>query len=192
MKVSDTQDPALRTYTLKESRAATMSRHPVIPRALACGVATVAVAALGLVPAVAAARTPSATRLPAASWALRAIVRGGQDYALSGKTLLVNAVDGRDVYVFNDGPTGWRQVAELEKPSDLSKNTAFGVGAISGDVAVLPAPEAHNGQGRAYVFSSSGGTWHQVQELESPHPISNGGQFGSGVDISGGTIVVGA
>lgn len=70
----------------------------------------------------------------------------------------------------------------------------FGI-AVSGTTMVAGAPShtvgSNAGQGAAYVFSDTTGTWKQVAELTA----SDGGaydEFGSSVAISGSTIVVGA
>lgn len=74
--------------------------------------------------------------------------------------------------------------------------------AISGDRAVIGAHGEDSGNGNqsdnsvidagaAYVYRREGADWVFEAYLKSPYPITNG-QFGTAVDISGDTIVVGA
>ncbi len=67
--------------------------------------------------------------------------------------------------------------------------------AVSGTAAFIGAPGAKIGasaaQGAVYVFASSGGTWTQQQQLFASDPTAND-RFGSGVALSGSTLVVGA
>ena len=56
---------------------------------------------------------------------------------------------------------------------------------------VVGAPYDNGGAGAAYVYTGSGTSWTQVAELTSPDSVS-GDDFGYGVAIHGGTIVVGA
>ncbi len=67
--------------------------------------------------------------------------------------------------------------------------------AISGDTAVVGAPEAYVGshayQGVAYVFVRNGSNWELQQQLIAPDGLMQD-YFGSAVAISGDTVVVGA
>jgi hypothetical protein len=80
----------------------------------------------------------------------------GKSVAVSGGTAVVGG-DGHAkyagrAYVFQEGATGWRQVAELvgsdTRPHDTFANSV----AVSGGTAVVGAPEHANGTGRAYVL----------------------------------------
>ena len=80
---------------------------------------------------------------------------------------------------------------------DGARGDLFGQSvAVSGSYAVIGAPGVDNGQGAAYVFLDSAGTWSPVQELSVlPNPDNVGppnDSFGSSVAISGQRIVVGA
>ena len=75
-------------------------------------------------------------------------------------------------------------------------NTGFGTAvAISGNTMVVgtgyDSPFGSLAMGAAYVFTESGFTWSQTQELTAPNGPADLG-FGSAVAISGNTIVVGA
>jgi hypothetical protein len=68
--------------------------------------------------------------------------------------------------------------------------------AVSGDTAVVGAPssasaEATGTPGAAYVFTRSGATWTQAQQLTAGDATADAG-FGCSVAMSGDTILVGA
>jgi hypothetical protein len=71
---------------------------------------------------------------------------------------------------------------------DLFGNTV----AISGDTAVVAAPDANNAVGTVYVFVRSGGQWTQQAELTPVGNTAVAPQFGFDVAISGDTIAVSA
>ena len=72
-------------------------------------------------------------------------------------------------------------------PNDLVAQSKAGTSvAFDGDVAVVGAP----GREAAYVYERSGGTWAQVQVLESP--ASPDAWFGYSVGLSGSFLAVGA
>jgi hypothetical protein len=76
--------------------------------------------------------------------------------------------------------------------SDTVAGDEFGFSvAISGTTAVVGAPDAQHGAGRAYVFARVATGWAQVAELQGSD-TSAGGYFGASVAVSGRTIVVGA
>jgi hypothetical protein len=109
-------------------------------------------------------------------------------------------------YVFVRTGTAWSQQAYL-KASNTNFGDQFGASvAISGDTIVVganledsaatgvngnQADNSAGGAGAAYVFVRSGAVWSQQAYLKASN--TNGGDlFGSSVDISGDTIVVGA
>jgi hypothetical protein len=63
--------------------------------------------------------------------------------------------------------------------------------AISDSTAVVGLWFSQSDAGRAYVFTNTGSAWKQVAELQGSDTIG-GDNFGSSVDISGTTVVVGA
>lgn len=76
--------------------------------------------------------------------------------------------------------------------SDGTSQDYFGNSvAVDGDTAVVGAPStgSNSRTGVAYVFVRSGGTWTLQAKLAGDTPF---GRFGSGVAVSGDTIVVGA
>lgn len=119
----------------------------------------------------------------------------GASVALSGRTLVVGAPyhagASGSAYVFADGATGWRQVAEL-RARDGAVDDYFGDAvAISGDTVVVGAEDHASGAGRAYVFTASSSGWHQVAELKGSDTAADD-YFGDAVAIAGKTIAVGA
>jgi uncharacterized delta-60 repeat protein len=80
--------------------------------------------------------------------------------------------------------------------SDGAAGDQFGARvAISGDIAVVGANrddvDGKVDQGSAYVFVRNGANWDQQARLTASDGLA-GDQFGSAVDISGNTVVVGA
>jgi hypothetical protein len=114
----------------------------------------------------------------------------GCSVALSGDTALVGAeyggVDGSGMaVVFTHSGTGWSQTAELTAPGPPGGNK-FGCSvALSGDTALVGAPQGSGG-GAAYVFTGSGSEWSLQADL------SGGNVFGCSVALSGDTALIGA
>ena len=133
----------------------------------------------------------------------------GASVAISGDTVLVgapqqastgNSGDGQSsAYVFTRVGIVWIQQQKLTA-ADWGAWDSFGEAvAISGDTIVVGAPDHNVGanldQGSAYVFTRSGTTWNEQQELtaaDSAAPALDGDRFGSSAAISGATIVAGA
>ena len=96
-------------------------------------------------------------------------------------------------YVFTRSGTTWSQQALLTA-SDAGPSDYFGTSVdIDGDSIIVGAPEWDQGSnynvGSVYIFTRSGTTWSQQQRI---NPTSQyGDQAGSGVGISGDTIVIG-
>jgi hypothetical protein len=92
---------------------------------------------------------------------------------------------------------GNAQIPQVPLPiSDGAAGDNFGDAvAISGDTAIVGAPEADPGgnasAGAAYVFVRSSGVWKLQQKLVAADGAA-GNRFGSAVAISGNTIVIGA
>ncbi len=101
------------------------------------------------------------------------------------------------VFIFQDDGAG--SIVEHPLPiiaSDGGSNDRFGAAvAISGDIAVVGAPEwdGASGQnsGAAYVFKYIGGWWVE-QTILTADDAQASDAFGSSVAISGNTILVGA
>jgi FG-GAP repeat len=101
----------------------------------------------------------------------------GQTVAISGngQTLVAAApgaagTGGSDqgaAYVFTDTTGTWTQIAELTVPGTAELGTSL---ALSTDAStiVLGAPTSNNDNGEAFVFTKSGSTYVQTQELTEP------------------------
>jgi hypothetical protein len=120
----------------------------------------------------------------------------GRSVAASGNTVVLGVPSGRGAaYVFSNSGGTWTQQAKLTA-SDGDTPDLFGTSvAISGGTVLAGAPGAavsgRAGQGAAYVFSNSGGTWTQQTKLTA----SDGGrndQFGGSVAVADSAGVVGA
>jgi FG-GAP repeat len=116
--------------------------------------------------------------------------------AAPGKTVGANPGQGA-LYVFVKPSSGW---ADAHQDAELtsSDGAALGDVAISGDTIVAGAPGKQLGdnqdQGAAYVFVRPPGGWHDGTQT-AVLTASNGAaedRLGSGVAISGDTIVAGA
>ena len=81
--------------------------------------------------------------------------------------------------------------AELAGDNGLPGDQFGSSVAISGDTAVVGAPNAGGGGGALYVFTNDSGAWQQAAELTSSDEAAGDG-FGTAVAVSGSTIVVGA
>ena len=124
----------------------------------------------------------------------------GTSVSLSGDTVIVGAY-GDDcaagdrcgsAYVFRFNGTSWVEEQKLTA-SDAAADDEFGAAvSLSGDTAVVGAPENLNrGGGSAYVFRFNGVAWIEEQKLTASHakPLD---KFGDQVSASGDTILVGA
>jgi uncharacterized repeat protein (TIGR01451 family) len=143
------------------------------------------------------------------TWTQQAILTGpantyfGFSVAISGDTALVGAYlqtvgansSQGSAYIFTRSGTTWIQQQELTA-SDGAASNYFGRSvALSGDTALVSARNhtvgANSGQGSAYVFTRSGATWTEQQELTASDGAA-GDWFGSSVSLSGDTALVGA
>ena len=131
----------------------------------------------------------------------------GEDSASVGVNSIPdeNAIDSGAVYVFAGSGTSWPQQAYL-KASNSGASDRFGANVdLDGETLVIGADQEDsdsNGvnsawdenapdSGAAYVFVRSGGGWTQQAYLKSFNSYFYH-EFGSGVAVSGDSIVVGA
>lgn len=127
----------------------------------------------------------------------------GYAVALSGTTAVVGSpahtVNGNSyqgaAYIFVRNGSSWSQQQQLTASNGLS-NDQFGFSvALSGDTAVVGAPQddvgANSEQGSAYVFVRNGSAWSQQQQLIASNGAS-ADQFGYAVAISNDMVTVGA
>ena len=128
----------------------------------------------------------------------------GASVAITGSTVVVGAIyhtanghyEQGSAYVFTSGGASWSQSAELN-PSDGGASDDFGLSvAVSGSTVFVGAKYhavTQMNQGAAYVFTMSGGSWSQKQELTASDMTALGGDyFGASVSVSGLTLAVGA
>lgn len=99
----------------------------------------------------------------------------GQAVALQGDRLAVGAFshDAAGVhwagtaYVFDRGPSGWTQSAEL-MAADPQVQGAFGEGVVlDGDMLLVGAPSADDDLGAIYRFDRTGGVWNQTTKIRT-------------------------
>ena len=126
----------------------------------------------------------------------------GYAVSISGESLVVGAYteDGGlnepaagagAAYVFTRSGTTWTE-QQILHASDKAINDFFGTEvSISGESLVAGANSADGDAGAAYVFTRSGTIWTQQQKLQASDKKA-ADLFGSGVSISGDTLVVGA
>lgn len=127
----------------------------------------------------------------------------GISVAISGSTALVgtccvgtgsNAAEGA-AYIFSFNGSTWIQKQELTA-ADATQSEFFGTSvALSGTTALVGAYGKTAGsnryQGAAYVFTFSGSSWVQQQELTASDGAA-GDSFGQSVALAGNTALVGA
>ncbi len=123
----------------------------------------------------------------------------GSAVAIDGDTIVIGANGVNSyfgaAYVFERSGTDWIQVARLA-PDDGTTLEFFGISvAVSGENAIVGAYNQrvgdNNGQGSAYVFTASAGTWTQAQKLVASDGAASA-RFGLAVDIDGATALVGS
>lgn len=104
------------------------------------------------------------------------------------------------VYVFEGDSAGvWDQVAKITAPDGVDFDQFGFAVALEGDTAVIGAKGSpigpNSSQGAAYVFRhapADTSNWSFVKKLEATTQIGNIAEYGTAVDISGDSIIVGA
>jgi hypothetical protein len=122
----------------------------------------------------------------------------GQSVAISGDTVVLGVPGGTAggaAYIFTGTGGNWTQQAMLTAADGASPDS-FGTSvAISGATVTVGSPGAtvsgRAGQGSAYVFTGSGGTWTQQAKVTAADG-AGGDQLGYSVAVSGGTVAAGA
>ncbi|MEM8883340.1 MAG: hypothetical protein AAGD14_04670 [Planctomycetota bacterium] len=112
----------------------------------------------------------------------------GSGVAIDADTILVGGGNAVSVFVHRDDM--W------ERQHVVSGEHAFGFAvAVSGDTAIIGAPGVNNRfgsfVGTAFIMVRRGEIWSEPQRLEAPGG-QLGNSFGSAVDVSGNTAIVGA
>ncbi len=111
----------------------------------------------------------------------------GVSVAISGDTAVVGDEQGQAAHVFMLSGSTWSLQQELY-PNDAAPGDEFGASvAIDGDTVVVGAYGRQVNSthfGAVYVFTRTGVTWTQQQEITAAGPTDS---FGTSVAISGGT-----
>ena len=124
----------------------------------------------------------------------------GRAVAIDGTTALVGAWGHAEpvpnagaAYVYELGPSGWVETAEL-LAGDPDLGDVFGEAvAISGDTALVTAPgddEAASLAGAAYIFERTAGVWVQTQKLFASD-AGSGAYWGNAASMSGDRAIIG-
>jgi choice-of-anchor B domain-containing protein len=118
--------------------------------------------------------------------------KGGDNFGWQvwpdGNRMIVAAKNA--AYIFERGPQGWRQTAKLAPTLPAGETQTNTRVALAGDLAVVGAFAVTKNTGAAYIFRRTGNTWTQEAALASTDPKENA-QFGNGVAIVGGDVLVG-
>ena len=120
----------------------------------------------------------------------------GKAVAISGNTAVVGESQGGNggtgaAFVFVRNGTTWNQQQKLTATGGAAGDV-FGYSvSVSNGTALIGAPERNGVRGSAFIFTSSGGTWSQVQELTASNTAPND-EFGISVSIDGDTALIGA
>jgi len=126
----------------------------------------------------------------------------GWSLAATGQTVLAGApfvmtgqVQTGAIYVFAPSGGAWTQTQKFF-PDDINSGDFFGsTVAADGTTAIVAADGAlvgaNYGQGAAYVYDGSGGTWTQRARLTADDGAAFD-NFGRSVAVSGSTVFVGA
>ena len=122
----------------------------------------------------------------------------GYKVAVSGDTAAVSSLQHNGtgaVYIFTRSGSVWTEQQKLTGSGGVDDGN-FGVDLLlAGDTLVAGASTTdHSGldnAGAVYVFERSGGTFGEVQRLIASEPQVDG-NFGTGVALSGDTLLVGA
>jgi formylmethanofuran dehydrogenase subunit D len=126
----------------------------------------------------------------------------GDGASINGDIIVAGA-EGDDywrgsVYVFIKPGSGWANMTQTAKltASDGAGGDRLGVSArISDDTIVAGAVYDDSDRGSAYVFVKPVGGWSNMTQTAKLTPLDSAPSsyyFGGSVDISGGTVVVGA
>lgn len=118
----------------------------------------------------------------------------GLSAAIDGGTILLGAPkknsDTGAAYVFTQSRRTWSQTAKLVAVDGAMGDQFGATVSLSGDNALIGAPEHKGGEGEAYLFSRTGAAWSPQQRLQSNIPIV-AGYFGSAVAISANKLIFG-
>lgn len=123
----------------------------------------------------------------------------GYSIAFDGTTAVIGAYGNNGyqgaAYLFGETGGTWSQSQKLVA-DDGASNTYFGYAtALSGSTILIGSwganPGGNDTQGAAYIFTDTGGTWSQTQELLADDGAA-GDKFGHSVALEGTTALIGA
>jgi hypothetical protein len=123
----------------------------------------------------------------------------GAHVAISGKTLIVSA-PGSDgalgiVYLYQEGQSGWPSTptAEFPNPGDTGDEGFGDAIAISGSTVIVGDTNYSLVSGSAYLYMKGSSSWPTTPSVTLSDPAAAGNRyFGTSVNISGATAIVGA
>jgi hypothetical protein len=114
--------------------------------------------------------------------------------SLSGDRALVGAYGngiGGAAYIFSFDGTTWSQEAKLTG-LDTRADDSFGFSvSLSGDLALIGAPDKNQSRGAAYIFAFDGSNWSQQTKLKITG-AEKYDSFGSSVALSDTRAIIGA
>lgn len=126
----------------------------------------------------------------------------GQQVQLDGDNLIVGAPgedgSGSDrgaAYVFTRSGGTWTQQQKLTASSPTNSYYFGSAVSIDGDTAAIYEMGSSPGSttpGSVYVFTRSGSTWTQQQQITGPTPVDSNRRFGHSVSVNGTTVVIGS
>jgi hypothetical protein len=125
--------------------------------------------------------------------------RFGWSVDISGDTAVVGTLNNRTeqgaAYVFVRNGTSWALQGKLLGFAPADQYDHFGLSvAIDGDTVAVGADwdgDGGLGSGAVYLYYRSAGTWSELVKIKAADIVKWEG-FGRSIDISGGTVVIGA
>ncbi len=118
------------------------------------------------------------------------VTQQGMSSDISGDSVIVGSHRGNYAKVFVRDGTKWEEQETLIPQADGRVGWSV---AISGDIAVLGAPNANAGaekSGTAFVFVRTGRTWQQRAKLGGDNPEA-ADNFGESVSVDRNTVIIG-
>jgi len=119
----------------------------------------------------------------------------GTSIAVSGSSMIAgapgNSTSKGAAYIFENANGAWSQYQKLSAADGVDSDKFGASVSISGDYAVVGAPNNDGAKGAAYVFQKVSGNWTQTAKLIASNAAAND-KFGTAVSLSGDTVVIGA
>jgi hypothetical protein len=106
-----------------------------------------------------------------------------------------SGIDSGSVTIYSRTPSGWSPVQTLLPPANSASADFGNQVAIDGSTLAIAARTTRVGAvvnaGAVYIYRLSGATWSLAATLTAPDP-SPDAQFGHGLALSGGSVLIGA